>query len=230
MPLVLALIFSMGGGVAQIYATPTPKQKIAISTDLPPLPIEEVGKIEVLPSVFPESWVYIDESSFSSMFGGKMIVLDVAETNPHKRIKGTADKNLIGNFVAPKSREEFYIAESFHPRGSRGPRTDVLVIYDKKTLSPIKEFVLDDIRLTALPRRHAMTLSEDEKFLYSANFSPAASITVVDLDKREIVGTIGTPGCVLPFPTGKRSITSICSNGSLLTTVLDEEGKKLFTT
>jgi len=226
LPLVLALILSISGGISSAYSNPLPTQKTAIRTDLPPLPIEEVGNIEVLPAVFPESWMYIDESSFSSMFGGKMIVLDVAETKATKRIKGTADKNLIGNFRAAKTREEFYIAETFHPRGSRGPRTDVLVIYDKKTLSPIKEFVLDHIRLTALPRRHAMTLSEDEKFLYVANFTPAASFTVVDLDSREIVGTIGTPGCVLPFPTGKRSITSICSNGSLLTTILDNKGNK----
>ncbi|MCV6614867.1 MAG: methylamine dehydrogenase, partial [Cellvibrionaceae bacterium] len=56
--------------------------------------------------------------------------------------------------------------------------------------------------------------------------SPAASFSVVDLDKREVVDTIGTPGCVLTYPTGQRSVTSICSNGGLLTTVLDKNGKK----
>lgn len=194
---------------------------------LPPLPIEETGIIETLPGQYPESWMFVDESSFSSHFGGKMILIDVTEPNLAKIIKGTADKNLIGNFTTPKTREEFYIVESFHERGSRGPRIDVLVIYDKKTLSPIKEIELTHTRLTALPRRDALTLSADEKLLYIANFSPAASFTVFDLDTREIVTTVGTPGCVLPFPTGTRSVTSICSNGSLLTTELDDQGYKV---
>lgn len=206
----------------------TERASAAITADpsLPPLEIEKTGKIEVLPDQYPESWMFIDESSFTSMFGGKMIILDVAEPNHTKRIKGTADKNLIGNFARAITRPEFYIIESFHERGSRGPRTDVLAIYDKTTLKPIKEIVLKHTRLTAIPRRDGATLSKDEKFLYIANFTPAASFTVVDLDTHEVVGTVGTPGCVLPFPTGERSVTSICSNGSLLTTTLDEKGNK----
>lgn len=199
---------------------------ITVDPSLPPLAIEKTGKVEVLPNKYPESWMFVDESSFTSMFGGKMIVLDVAEPSHAKRIKGTADKNLIGNFARAITRPEFYIIESFHERGSRGPRTDILAIYDKTTLKPIKEIVLEHTRLTAIPRRDGATLSKDEKFLYIANFTPAASFTVVDLDTHEVVGTVGTPGCVLPFPTGERGVTSICSNGSLLTTTLDEKGNK----
>jgi methylamine dehydrogenase heavy chain len=199
--------------------------EVAPRTDLPPLPVEKTGNIEVLPSQFPESWMYIDESSFMSMFGGKMILLDVAETKHSERIKGTADKNLLGNFIQAKKRPEFYIMESFHARGARGPKTDVLTIYDKTTMSTSKEIIWPDTRLQSLPRRHAMALTPDEKFLFVANFSPAASITVVDLDTKKITETIGTPGCVLTFTTGKRSVSSLCSNGGMLTTVLDETGK-----
>ncbi|GAA6186589.1 amine dehydrogenase large subunit [Aliiglaciecola sp. NS0011-25] len=199
---------------------------IKVDPSLPPLPIEKTGKIEVLPAKYPESWMFVDESSFTSMFGGKVIILDINEPKQSKRIKGTADKNLLGNFAAAKTRPEFYIVESFHSRGSRGPKIDVLAIYDKVTLTPIKEITLEHTRLQSLPRRDAVTLSADEKFLYIANFSPAASFTVVNLDTHEVVGTVGTPGCVLPFPTGKYSVTSICSNGSLLTTILDENGLK----
>ncbi|GAC18715.1 amine dehydrogenase large subunit [Paraglaciecola arctica] len=212
--------------LAQLETVDSNTVNIKPDPSLPPLPIEKTGKIEVLPAKYPESWMFVDEVSFQSQFGGKMIILDVAEPKQSKLIKGTADKNLVGNFANSKTRPEFYILESFHERGSRGPRIDLLVIYDKVTLSPIKEIVLTHTRLTALPRRDSMTLSADEKFLYIANFSPAASFTVFDLDSREVVDTIGTPGCVLPFPTGERSITSICSNGSLLTTVLDNNGKK----
>ncbi|MDO6694221.1 amine dehydrogenase large subunit [Aliiglaciecola sp. 3_MG-2023] len=208
----------------------THQENAAISTQidpsLPPLPIEKTGNVEVLPAQYPESWMFVDEASFTSMFGGKVIILDINEPKQSKRIKGTADKNLLGNFAAAKTRPEFYIVESFHSRGSRGPKIDVLAIYDKVTLAPIKEITLEHTRLQSLPRRDAVTLSADEKFLYIANFSPAASFTVVNLDTHEVVDTVGTPGCVLPFPTGKYSVTSLCSNGSLLTTVLDENGIK----
>ncbi len=203
------------------------QEQIVADPSLPPLEIEPIGIVETLPEVFPDSWIYVDESSFMSMFGGKMILMDALEPKHSERIKGMVDKNLIGNFLAPKTRNEFYVVESFHERGSRGEKTDWLVIYDKQTLSPIKEIKWPKTRLMALPRRHAMAISSDEKLLYVANFSPAASFTVFDLEKREIVESIETPGCVLTFATGKRSITSICSNGSLMTTVLTEKGNKL---
>jgi methylamine dehydrogenase heavy chain len=212
-----------------VFMTAQASQKtaddVAPRTDLPPLPIEKTGNVEVLPNQFPESWMFVDESSFMSMFGGKMILLDVAESKHADRIKGTADKNLLGNFIQAKKRPEFYIMESFHSRGARGPRTDVLTIYNKTTMATSKEIIWPDTRLQSLPRRHAMALTPDEKFLFVANFSPAASITVVDLDTKEITATIGTPGCVLTFTTGKRSVSSLCSNGGMLTTVLDEAGK-----
>ncbi|MPY22361.1 methylamine dehydrogenase [Shewanella psychropiezotolerans] len=198
--------------------------KKAINPKLPPLPIEETGNVMILPDVFPETWMFVDETSFTNMFGGKMILLDVAETRHSKRIKGTADKNLMGNFIQAKTRPEFYIMESFHTRGARGPLTDVLTIYNKTTMAVIKELVWKDRRLQALPRRNAMALSADEKFLYVANFSPAGSFTVVELNSKKIIETIETPGCVLTFSTGIRSISSLCSNGGMLTTVIDEKG------
>ncbi len=200
------------------------KSDLVADPSLPPLPIEETGNVLRLPDVFPESWVYVDEASFMSMFGGKVILMDTDEEKPNKQIKAITDKALLGGFLAPKKRDEFYIIESFHERGSRGPKKDYLVIYDKLTNKPIKEILWPETRLMALPRKAALAISPDEKLLYVSNFSPAASFTVVDLDKREIVGTVGTPGCVLTFATGKRSITSMCSNGGLLTSELNKDG------
>ncbi|RLA04102.1 MAG: methylamine dehydrogenase [Gammaproteobacteria bacterium] len=204
-----------------------PTRVAAIDKDLPPLPIEEMGKVETLPNGYPESWVFVDEVSFFNMLSGKVILLDVAEKTKNARIKGIADKSLIGNFIQAKTRPEFYIMESFHERGTRGPRTDVLAIYDKTTFAITKELVWkDSTRLTALPERYSMALSADEKFLFVANMNPGTSFTVVNLETKTIVETIGTPGCVLTYPTGKNSVTSICSNGGLLTTVVDSNGHK----
>ena len=199
----------------------------SLNERLPPLPIEPIGQVATLAADFPESWMYVDEISFANMFGGKIILMDVAETRPAKRIKAMADKALIGNFTQARSRNEFYIMETFHERGARGKRTDVLAIYDKTTFNIVKELLWDEtgtVRVQALPERYSMTLTADERFLLVSNFSPAASFTVVDLDTREIVTTIGTPGCVLTYPTGKNGVSSLCNNGGLLSTVLDNNG------
>lgn len=197
----------------------------AINDQLPPLPIEETGHVAVLPKSYPASWVMVNEASFFNMFGGKVIVLDIAETQPAKRIKGMMDKNLLGNFGQSKTRGELYIMESFHERGSRGPKTDVLTIYDKTTLTIKKEIVWPQAnRLMALPERYAVSLSDDEKYLFVSNFSPAASFTVVNLDSHTIVEEISTPGCVLTYPVGDRGVASLCSNGGMLSTGLNDDG------
>lgn len=203
------------------------KHTIHFDPSLPPLPIENTGRVQILPKQYPETWVFVDEANFFSMFGGKMILLDVAETHPPKRIKGIADKNLLGNFTQAKRKREFYISETFHERGARGKRIDVVTIYDKITLSPIKEIIMPLERLVALPERYAMAVSADERFLFVSNFTPASSFGVIDLESHELVGNIEIPGCVLLYPTGQRNITSICSNGGLLTTIIDQQGHQL---
>ncbi len=201
------------------------KIKPPVNPELPPLPIEQTGISETLPKHYPESWVYVDESAFFNMFSGKVVLIDVAEDNPHKQIKGLMDKSLLGNFTLSKTRGEIYIMESFHERGSRGKKTDVLSIYSTETLDREKEIIWPKSnRLQSLPERYAMSVSGDDRLLYSSNFSPATSFSVIDLDSRVIIAEIGTPGCILTYPLGDRSVVSICSNGGLLTTILNEDG------
>ncbi len=191
----------------------------------PPLPVEEIGNVVRLPASYPEHWMMIDEASFFSMYGGKVIILDVLEKHPAKRIKGMVHKNLLGNFTQHPSKPEFYVLESFHERGWRGKKTDVFVVYDRETLKIQKEIVWPTHRMQTLPQRYTMAVTGDEKFIVAANFTPAASFSVVSVDGHELLSTIGTPGCVLTYPTGKRSVSSLCSNGGMLTTVLDRKGQ-----
>lgn len=200
-------------------------EKASYDKTLPPLKIEKTGNVTTLPRSYPESWVMVDESSFFGMASGKVIILDLAEAKPAKRIKGIVDKSFLGNIAESKTRSELYVLETFHKRGTRGPKEDVLAIYDKETLTIKKEIVWPKPkRLQSLPERFAMSLSKDERLLYSANFDPASSFTVIDLDSQEIVTEVGTPGCILTFPLGLRSVASLCSNGSMLSTKLNLDG------
>ena len=64
-------------------------------------------------------------------------------------------------------------------------------------------------------------LTDDERFLLIYNFTPAQSVSVVDIGERKFVGEVETAGCALVYPTGRRSFFSICSDGALLVMTLD---------
>lgn len=199
--------------------------KPSFNTALPPLEIEHTGNVVRLPRSYPETWVMVDEASFFAMASGKVIILDLAETRPAKRIKGVIDKSYLGNVAQSKTRGELYILETFHRRGTRGPKEDVLSIYDKETLTIKKEIVWPKPkRLQSLPEHYAMSLSADERFLYATNFDPASSFTIIDLETQEIVNEVEMPGCILTYPVGLRAIASLCSNGSMLTSSINEDG------
>ena len=56
------------------------------------------------------------------------------------------------------------------------------------------------------------------------NFTPRASVTVVDMIGRKVLSEIEVPGCNFVFPTGKRSFSSLCTDGALATFTLKGNG------
>jgi methylamine dehydrogenase heavy chain len=56
------------------------------------------------------------------------------------------------------------------------------------------------------------------------DFTPASSVTVVDLVKRTVLGDVEIPGCSLIYPTGSRGFSTLCSSGTLLSIRLDANG------
>ena len=191
----------------------------------PPLPIEPTGVIETLPGKYPESWFLVHDAGFFHMSDGKVYVIDTAAETLPDQVKGTFNVSLIGNIAQSARRGEIYATETFHSRGTRGQRLDVLTIWDQATLSPKGEVVLPTgKRFMGMPQRYAVILLDDDRWLAVANFSPAASVSLIDLDSRKIVGEIGTPGCVLTYPTGKRGFSSLCADGRFMSTSLKADG------
>lgn len=194
----------------------------------PPLPIEPTDVVETLPRDYPASWFLVHDVSFFHMSDGKAYVIDSAAESSSSAIKGMFNVAYIGNLAQSRRRGELYATEAFHPRGTRGQRIDVLTIWDKKTLSPIDEVVLlPGKRLFAMPERYAVVPLDNDHFLAIANFSPATSVTLVDLDTREIVAEIATPGCSLVYPTGKLGFSSLCADGRFMSTQLNKDGSVL---
>jgi methylamine dehydrogenase heavy chain len=117
-----------------------------------------------------------------------------------------------------------YSPETYFSRGTRGVRTDVVTLYDPAHLAPVGEIVVPPKRSSNMPMMANAQLTDDGRFLLIYNFTPAQSVTVVDTKARKFVGEVETSGCALIYPTGPRSFFSLCADGALLHTVLDDTG------
>ena len=167
----------------------------------------------------------MQDAGFFHMSDGKVYVIDTAADTLASQVKGTFNVSMIGNITQSPERGEIYAAETFHTRGSRGDRIDVLTVFDQTTLAPKGEVILPKgKRFMGMPERYALLIMDNGRWLGVANFSPATSVTLIDLDTRKIVGEIPTPGCVLVYPTGTRGFSSLCADGRFLSTELAADG------
>lgn len=123
------------------------------------------------------------------------------------------------------ARKEFYAAESYYSRGVHGDRTDVLTVYDYENLSPIAEVEIPQ-KITILNFRTYIQLMGDGRHVGIFNMTPAASVTIVDIVDRDLVGEISTPGCALIMAVGNNDFLMICGDGTMQLIQLDNDGNE----
>jgi len=179
--------------------------------------VEQIGQSETLPDTAGSHWFWASDPILE-----RVALVDFA-TN---RVLGGIDGGwgITVPLFPVRNAREFYVPATYYSRGTRGERTDVVTVYDSKTLSPTAEVILPAKRAhNALPNANAM-LTDDEQFIAVFNMNPAQSISIVDVKSRQFVEEIPTPGCSLVYPAGDRRIMMFCSDGALLFVSLDGEG------
>jgi methylamine dehydrogenase heavy chain len=134
---------------------------------------------------------------------------------------------LTKGAVFPRAGDEFFVPETFYSRGSRGERTDVVTVYDGRSLAPVGEVPIPPKRALNVLAEGNATALDDGRFVVVHNMTPATSVSVVDVRARRFVTEIPTPGCALVYAAGPRSFFSLCADGSLLAVQLDDEGQPL---
>ena len=192
------------------------------------LPVDEPGRIETLPVPYPNDWVIVHDIAFDHMSVGRFMVLDINGGDIKDFFKGSFNGGFIAAFTQALKKPEMYVLEHYYDRGTRGNRTDVLTIYDRATLQPVDEIILDDPKLKRaeiLVSKYVISLIDDERFLLFYSFTPGTFVTVIDLEKREVVNGVPLPTCAGIYPTGKRGFSSLCGNGSMVSFQLDEDGQ-----
>jgi len=137
----------------------------------------------------------------------------------------TAGTPGVGFIIYPlfsPDRREIYIAESYFSRGVRGERTDVVTVYDARTLQPLDEIGIPPHRGEYFPGAASNALSDDGSIMAVFNLTPATSLSMVDVKQRRLIGEVAIPGCGLVFAAGPRRFVSVCANGALLTISIDD--------
>lgn len=191
--------------------------------DAPPLPPEPIPAVATMPPP-SEHRLYAHDAAFYSLTSGKVLVVE-AKTGA-RNVVGLLGAAQFASFRESTVRGELYVAESFFARGTRGAQTDVLTIYDRRTLSLLGEVLLPGAkRMQVVPQKAALQVTRDGAFALVFNFTPASSVTVVDLARREVVNEIALPGCMLTYPSGRTGFVTLCGDGSLRGIELDPAGR-----
>ena len=190
----------------------------------PPLPEESIPSVATLPESYPKSWVLIHDFHFNAIVDGRVAVVDTADQV--RPLKGVVRTAQFGNLLHAPERREFYTAETFYSRLTRGERTDAITIWDTVTLQPKGEILLPGgKRQQSVTYNGLFQFVNGKKWAVVANFTPAQSVTVVDLEGRKVLSEIDLPGCSQLYPTGARGFTTFCADGSLTSVQLDAAGK-----
>ncbi|PBZ54980.1 amine dehydrogenase [Pseudomonas aeruginosa] len=183
--------------------------------------VPETAHVEVLGDHRDQNWFWIWGSNAPNMVDGRAYLFD-----DNGRNLGLLSTGMWTNgLVLSHKRDEIYATEIYFSRGVRGTRSDVVTVYDAKTLSPKREIEIPAKRMSALISTGLSVLSDDERFLLVLNFTPAQSISIVDLEKHRFVSEVAIPGCASIYPAGPRDFYAICGNGGFFHLRLDDQGQ-----
>jgi methylamine dehydrogenase heavy chain len=187
---------------------------------------------EIKPEGLPESlvlsakpnphWVWVSDIVFHHMTDGKAYLVD----GDSGRFLGMLSTGTaFAALELPADYSQIYSPETYFSRGIRGERTDVVTFYDPQDLTPTSEIVIPPKRFANIPTHNNFALTDDDRFLVIYNFTPAQSVSIVDVKERRLVGETTTAGCALVLPSGDRSFLMMCGDGSLMTITLNDKGE-----
>jgi methylamine dehydrogenase heavy chain len=126
----------------------------------------------------------------------------------------------------PRNSNELYSAAVYMSRGFPGKRTDVIGVFDKHTLMPLREIIMPTQTIKGWPDPTLTALSDDDSFMYVQAMAPGSSVGVADIKNNKFGSEIETSGCAHVMAAGNRRFLSLCGDGSLLAFVIDDAGKE----
>ena len=131
--------------------------------------------VEVLQDHVGKGWFWVWGNHAPSQIDGRAILFD--DNGKHL---GELNTGYWPNSLIPSAkRDELFSVETYFSRGLRGDRTDVVTVYDPRTLKAKREIPIPPKRANALGNTGLAVMSDDERFLLIFNYTPAQSVSVV---------------------------------------------------
>ena len=181
----------------------------------------ETPTVTVLPE--PSShWMWVSDLVFTAMEGGKAFLID---GDSGQMLGMLSTGYFFASALHDSNYQTIYSPEVYMSRGTRGERTDIIAIYDPKTLEPVDEIIIPPKHFSGIPIVGHAAISSDDRFIALYNFTPAQSVSIVDAKNRKFLHEVETPGCAEVFAAGPRAFNMICGDGAMLTLQLDDAGK-----
>jgi len=187
--------------------------------DTPALPNEQ-PRVETLPELSPH-WFLVNDFNGPGTMDSKVYLFDADSGRMLGMLSTGAWRNVVE--TAPDFGT-IYSPETYYSRGTRGERTDTVTFYDTRTLSVKGEAVIPPRRASGLPHRAYSGRSDDGRFVYVSNMTPANSVSVVNTETMAFASEVETAGCAMIYPTGTRSFAALCSDGTLQNVRIDDNG------
>jgi methylamine dehydrogenase heavy chain len=184
------------------------------------LEAEQPGRVLALPERPGAHWFWLSDiilhrtALFDGDTGSQLAAIS----------SGSAGVGFVISPLFARDRREIYLAETYYSRGVRGERTDVVTVYDGRTLEAVAEIPIPPRRAEYFPGNAANALSDDGRFVAVFNLTPVTSLSIVDVRERRFVTEVSTPGCSLVYAAGPRRFLMLCANGTALIVGLDEDG------
>lgn len=185
---------------------------LAVGDDLPERPA-----VARLPAP-GDHWVFVPDRLLrhSLLFDG--------DSGEMLGIVDTPNELMFPPPLVSRARGEIYSADIVYARGTRGPRSDFVSIYDLETLVPVGEVAVPT-RLAQSNVSYGYAELLGDRFLALFNQFPEVSVAIVDLEQRAFVGSIPVAGCAGVYPVSATRFATLCGDGTALLVVIDEEGR-----
>ena len=159
-------------------------------------------------------WFFVYDANFLGYLDSKVYLFD-GDTGS---MLGMLSTGAFGNAVefAPDF-SAIYVPEMYYSRGtSRRAHRHRRDLRHEGTEGSVGEVVIPPKRATGMPQRAYQGISDDGRFMYVANMTPATSVSVVDVKAREFVAEIEM--CRLQPGLSEwaiASFASLCGDGTL---------------
>jgi len=141
----------------------------------------EQGRVLTIDDKPSAHWVWVTDISYPNFVPGRAQLVDAARGRHFGMLTMGYGLSPLG---LPRHGREIYSAETHYDRTARGKRTDVIAIYDPKTLGVTAEIEIPPKKVSGVTAPTFIGLTDDDRFMLLYNFTPAQSVSVVDLEQR----------------------------------------------